>query len=51
MADTLHSHPLFQVKTELLANDERVALSYKRAKLVLQTLRMWFTIPPPLDHS
>jgi hypothetical protein len=39
MAHALLSHPLFQIKDELLPNDERVALSYKRAKLVLLSFR------------
>ena len=43
MAETLHLHPLFQTRAELLPNEERVALSYKRAKLVLHSFRTWFT--------
>lgn len=37
MQNQLHSHPLFTIKSELLPHDERVALTYQRAKLVLQT--------------
>ncbi|KAF7335727.1 Acyl-CoA oxidase [Mycena venus] len=33
----LAQHPLFTVQVERLSTDERVALTYKRAKLVLQT--------------
>jgi hypothetical protein len=43
MAEKLHLHPLFQIKAELLPNEERVALSYKRAKLVLLSFRMSHT--------
>ncbi|KAK7008204.1 acyl-CoA oxidase [Favolaschia claudopus] len=34
---TLAHHPLFTVRVERLSTDERVALTYKRAKLLLQT--------------
>ncbi|KAG6831551.1 hypothetical protein H0H92_009470 [Tricholoma furcatifolium] len=40
MASLLHLHPLFQTKVELLSTDERVALSYQRARLLLQTYRL-----------
>jgi hypothetical protein len=39
MANQLYLHPLFQTKVELLSPDARVSLSYKRAKLVMQTHR------------
>ncbi|KAF8154610.1 acyl-CoA oxidase [Crassisporium funariophilum] len=39
MQNQLFLHPLFTAKTELLHADERVSLSYQRAKLVLQTYR------------
>lgn len=35
----LPQHPLFQTKVEFLTPDERVALSYQRARLVLRTHR------------
>ncbi len=34
---TLAKHPLFRIQVEKLATDERVALAYKRAKLMLST--------------
>jgi hypothetical protein len=37
MASELYHHPLFQVKVEHLSPDERISLSYQRARLVLQT--------------
>ncbi|KAG6867850.1 hypothetical protein C0993_010305 [Termitomyces sp. T159_Od127] len=37
MASELFLHPLFRTKVELLSADERVALSYRRARLLLQT--------------
>jgi len=40
MDNQLYSHPLFKVKTELLSTDERVTLTYQRAKLVMNTYRM-----------
>ncbi|KAG5729985.1 Acyl-coenzyme A oxidase-like protein [Termitomyces sp. T112] len=40
MASELYLHPLFQTKVELLSADERVALSYRRARLLLQTYRL-----------
>ncbi|KAF9465926.1 acyl-CoA oxidase [Collybia nuda] len=40
MANQLYLHPLFQAKVELLSPDERVSLSYKRARLVMQTHRL-----------
>jgi hypothetical protein len=39
MATELHLHPLFQLKVEHLSRDERVSLSYQRARLVVQTYR------------
>src|ERR1700733_10632764 len=39
MTSELHLHPLFQSRTELLSADERVSLSYQRARLVMQTYR------------
>ncbi|KAG6890035.1 hypothetical protein C0995_012492 [Termitomyces sp. Mi166 len=40
MASQLYLHPLFRTKVELLSADERVALSYRRARLLLQTYRL-----------
>ncbi|KAG6837394.1 hypothetical protein H0H93_010012 [Arthromyces matolae] len=40
MANDLYLHPLFQTKVELLSPDERVAISYRRARLLLQTYRL-----------
>ncbi|KAK2460001.1 hypothetical protein APHAL10511_008007 [Amanita phalloides] len=37
MANSLHLHPLFHKRTELLPRDAQVLLSYQRARLVLQT--------------
>lgn len=37
MSSDLHTHPLFRIQTEFLSPDERVALSYKRARVVLRT--------------
>ncbi|KAN0082585.1 Acyl-CoA dehydrogenase/oxidase, N-terminal and middle domain containing protein [Tylopilus felleus] len=37
MSNTLSRHPLFNLRTEFLSVNERVALSYHRAKLVVQT--------------
>ena len=37
MHNQLASHPLFQIKTEFMEKDERVALSYQRARLVVRT--------------
>ncbi|THU85131.1 acyl-CoA oxidase [Dendrothele bispora CBS 962.96] len=36
-SNELYKHPLFQIRNELLTKDESVALSYKRARLVLRT--------------
>ncbi|KAF5354068.1 hypothetical protein D9756_007236 [Leucocoprinus leucothites] len=36
MTDQLHSHPLFQIRTELLSPEESTALSYKRARIFLR---------------
>jgi len=38
-SNELYNHPLFQIRNELLSKDESVALSYKRARLVLRTHR------------
>ncbi|TFK24107.1 acyl-CoA oxidase [Coprinopsis marcescibilis] len=40
MPNNLYQHPLFQTRGELLSVDERVALSYQRAKILLQTYRL-----------
>ncbi|KAJ3509212.1 hypothetical protein NLJ89_g5345 [Agrocybe chaxingu] len=40
MNNQLYSHPLFKAKTELLPTDERVAITYQRARLVMQTYRL-----------
>ncbi|KAF8228423.1 acyl-CoA oxidase [Tricholoma matsutake] len=40
MATELYLHPLFQSKVEHLSTDERVSLSYQRARLVMQTYRL-----------
>ncbi|KAG6865453.1 hypothetical protein C0991_002376 [Blastosporella zonata] len=40
MTSQLHLHPLFRTKAELLSVDERVSLSYQRARLLLQTYRL-----------
>ncbi|KAF8880533.1 acyl-CoA oxidase [Infundibulicybe gibba] len=40
MDNQLYLHPLFQTREEHLSRDERVALSYQRARLVLQTYRL-----------
>ncbi|KAF4610262.1 hypothetical protein D9613_010657 [Agrocybe pediades] len=40
MVNQLYSHPLFNVRTELLSRDEQVSLSYQRARLVMQTYRL-----------
>ena len=37
MSNTLSRNPLFNLRTEFLSVNERVALSYHRAKLVVQT--------------
>ncbi|KAK0212238.1 acyl-CoA oxidase [Desarmillaria ectypa] len=37
---TLAKHPLFRIQVEKLTTDERVALAYKRAKLMLSTHTM-----------
>ncbi|KAF5366570.1 hypothetical protein D9758_008981 [Tetrapyrgos nigripes] len=39
-SNELYNHPLFRVRNELLTKDESVALSYKRARLVLRTHRL-----------
>lgn len=39
MDNHLHQHPLFQLKVEHLDKDERVSLSYQRARLLMQTYR------------
>ncbi|TFK70228.1 acyl-CoA oxidase [Pluteus cervinus] len=40
MSSQLLHHSLFQLKPERLSPDDRVALSYQRARLVLQTYRL-----------
>lgn len=35
----LPQHPFFNVKTEWLGEDERVALAYRRAKVIMQAYR------------
>ncbi|KAI5981544.1 acyl-CoA oxidase [Pisolithus albus] len=40
MSNQLNCHPLFTVRTEFLSADERVSLSYKRARLVVQTYNL-----------
>ncbi|TFK37092.1 acyl-CoA oxidase [Crucibulum laeve] len=40
MDNQLYLHPLFQTKVELLSADERVSISYQRARLVMQTYRL-----------
>ncbi|GLB41016.1 putative acyl-CoA dehydrogenase NM domain-like protein [Lyophyllum shimeji] len=40
MANELYRHPLFQTRVELLSPDERVSISYQRAKLLMQTYRL-----------
>jgi hypothetical protein len=37
MAAQLQAHPLFRVRTELLARDAAIALSYKRARLIFRS--------------
>jgi len=37
MDNRLYEHPLFKEHVEFLTPDERVALSYERAKLVMKT--------------
>ncbi|EKM77620.1 hypothetical protein AGABI1DRAFT_108106 [Agaricus bisporus var. burnettii JB137-S8] len=37
MAQHLHAHPLFHPHSELLSPDERIALSYKRARLLFKS--------------
>ncbi|KAJ3763918.1 acyl-CoA oxidase [Lentinula raphanica] len=36
-SNSLHNHPLFKIRNELLSKDESVSLAYKRARLVVQT--------------
>ncbi|KAF7419419.1 hypothetical protein PC9H_002009 [Pleurotus ostreatus] len=40
MDNHLQQHPLFQIKVEHLDKDERVSLSYQRARLLMQTYRL-----------
>ncbi|KAF5339568.1 hypothetical protein D9611_011500 [Ephemerocybe angulata] len=40
MVNALYRHPLFLQRAELLTPDERVSLSYQRAKLMMQTYRL-----------
>ncbi|KAG2004677.1 acyl-CoA oxidase [Coprinopsis cinerea AmutBmut pab1-1] len=40
MNNQLFRHPLFQCRPELLSTDERVSLSYQRARLLMQTYRL-----------
>ncbi|KAG5652552.1 hypothetical protein H0H81_004613 [Sphagnurus paluster] len=40
MSTELYLHPLFQTRVELLSPDERVSVSYQRAKLLMQTYRL-----------
>jgi hypothetical protein len=39
MDNQLYHHPLFLQNAELLSTDERVSLSYRRARLICQTYR------------
>ncbi|OBZ76904.1 Acyl-coenzyme A oxidase-like protein [Grifola frondosa] len=36
----ISNHPLYRLRAEFLTNDERVALAYQRAKLVLDTYKL-----------
>ncbi|KAH6904274.1 acyl-CoA oxidase [Coprinopsis sp. MPI-PUGE-AT-0042] len=40
MDNQLYLHPLFQCHPELMSRDERVSLSYQRARLLMQTYRL-----------
>ena len=46
----LPTHPLFQVNVEHLSTDERVSLSYQRARLVLQTHSTYLFMLVPTTH-
>lgn len=41
MSSQLSRHPLFTTRTEFLSVDERVSLSYRRARLIMQTYSMY----------
>ncbi|KAI6024440.1 acyl-CoA oxidase [Pisolithus marmoratus] len=40
MPKQLNCHPLFTIRTEFLSLDERVLLSYKRARLLMETYKL-----------
>lgn len=50
MTHSLHTHPLFQVRTELLSYDESIALSYKRARLFFKTYGERASLPTSISR-